>query len=34
MYATIMHLSLGSRVTTFPFVSPCFLVKPQLLTRG
>jgi hypothetical protein len=34
MKATIICLSSVSHVTTFPFVSPCFLVNPQLLTHG
>jgi hypothetical protein len=34
MQATSMHLSSVSHVTTFPFVNPCFLIIPQLLTRG
>jgi hypothetical protein len=33
MNTAIMHLSLGSYTTTFPRVSTCFLVNPQLLTR-
>jgi hypothetical protein len=33
MEATIMHLLSMSRVTTFPFVSSCFLINPQLLTH-
>jgi uncharacterized transporter YbjL len=34
MQATSKHLSSVSYVTTFPFAIPCFLITPQLLTRG
>ena len=34
MVATIIHLSSAARVTMFLFVNSCFLVTPQLLTRG
>lgn len=34
MVATIIRLSSAPHVTTFFFVNSCFLITPQLLTRG
>jgi hypothetical protein len=34
MAATIIRLSSTARVTTFLYVNACFLITPQLLTRG
>jgi hypothetical protein len=34
MKAAIIHLSISSHAMTYRLANSCFLVKPQLLTRG